>query len=54
MGTKGELLRATRFFFSGQLKPVIDHTFPLAAAADAQRRLENSAQFGKIVLEIPS
>ena len=24
MGTKGELLRAARFFFAGQLKPVID------------------------------
>jgi NADPH:quinone reductase-like Zn-dependent oxidoreductase len=52
MGTKGELLRVTRFFFAGQLKPVVDRRFPLAAAADAQRYLEESKQFGKLVLEI--
>lgn len=52
IGTKGELLRAARFFFSGQLSPVVDRIFPLAEAADAQRRLEASEHFGKIVLEI--
>jgi NADPH:quinone reductase-like Zn-dependent oxidoreductase len=52
MGTKGELMRAARFFFAGQLKPVVDRTFPLAQAADAQRRLEESQHFGKIVLEV--
>jgi NADPH:quinone reductase-like Zn-dependent oxidoreductase len=53
MGTKGELMRAARFFFSGQLKPVIDRIFPLAEAAAAHRRMEESGQFGKIVLEVP-
>jgi len=52
MGTKGELLRAARFFFSGQLTPVVDMTYPLAEAAAAQRRLEASRHFGKIVLEV--
>jgi NADPH:quinone reductase-like Zn-dependent oxidoreductase len=53
MGTKGELMRAARFFFAGQLRPVIDRTFPLRDAAAAHQRLEESGQFGKIVLEVP-
>ncbi len=52
MGTKGELLQVSRFFFSGELQPVVDRVFPLAEAADAQRRLEASEHFGKIVLEV--
>jgi NADPH:quinone reductase-like Zn-dependent oxidoreductase len=52
MGTKGELLEAARFFFAGQLTPVVDRTYPLADAAAAQTRLERSEQFGKIVLEV--
>jgi NADPH:quinone reductase-like Zn-dependent oxidoreductase len=52
MGTKGELLRAAAFFFAGQLAPVVDKVYPLAAAADAHRRLEQKEQFGKIVLEV--
>ena len=52
MGTKGELIRAARCFFAGHLKPVIDRTFPLHEAAAAHRRLEESEQFGKIVLEV--
>jgi NADPH:quinone reductase-like Zn-dependent oxidoreductase len=53
MGTKGELLRAARAFFAGELRPVVDRTYRLAEAAAAQQRLEESGQFGKIVLEVP-
>lgn len=52
MGTKGELLTAAPFFFSGQLKPVVDRVYPLPDAAAAQQRLEASGQFGKVVLEV--
>jgi NADPH:quinone reductase-like Zn-dependent oxidoreductase len=51
MGTKGELAHAARFFFNGQLHPIVDRTFPLAEAQAAQRHLEQSRQFGKVVLE---
>ncbi len=36
----------------GQLAPVIDSEFPLAAAADAHRRMESSQHIGKIVLKV--
>ena len=35
---------------SGSVKPIIDRTFPLAAAADAHRALESGQVFGKVVL----
>lgn len=50
MGTKSELLRAAQLLFSGAFAPVVDRTFPLADAAEAQRHLEASGQFGKVVL----
>lgn len=52
MGTKGDLLTAARFFFAGDLEPVIDTRFPLTDAAAAQERLAASGQFGKIVLDV--
>jgi NADPH:quinone reductase-like Zn-dependent oxidoreductase len=52
MGTKAELIRAAAHLFDGRLTPIIDRTFPLAEAAAAQQRLEESGQFGKIVLEV--
>jgi putative PIG3 family NAD(P)H quinone oxidoreductase len=36
----------------GQVKPVIDSTFPLDQAADAHRRMETNAHIGKIILTI--
>ena len=35
-----------------KLKPIIDKTFPLKAAALAQERLGNNENFGKITLNI--
>jgi NADPH:quinone reductase len=39
-------------FAAGQVKVVMDSTFPLAAAADAHRRMETSQHIGKIVLTV--
>jgi NADPH:quinone reductase-like Zn-dependent oxidoreductase len=39
-----------KHIFSGKLKPVVDRSFPLRDAAAAHRRLENSEQFGKVIL----
>ncbi len=36
----------------GEIKPVIDSTFPLDHAADAHRRMETNAHIGKIILTI--
>jgi NADPH:quinone reductase-like Zn-dependent oxidoreductase len=52
MGMKSELLTAAPLFFAGRLRPVVDTVFPLAEAAQAQGRLEDSQQFGKIVLTV--
>jgi NADPH:quinone reductase-like Zn-dependent oxidoreductase len=50
MGSKAELLEAAGLFVKGVLNPVLDRTYPLRDAAQAQGRLESSEQFGKIIL----
>ena len=39
------------FVESGQLRPVMDQTFPLADAAAAHARMEAGDHIGKIVLQ---
>jgi NADPH:quinone reductase-like Zn-dependent oxidoreductase len=52
MGTSNDLQSVLALLAEGKLKPIIDSVFPLKKAADAQRRMEERKQFGKIVLEI--
>ncbi len=52
MGSKGELLKVIELFRQGRLKTLVDKTFPLREAAQAQKRMEASEHFGKIVLTV--
>ncbi len=52
MGSKTELLAAAGGFFQGRYAPVVDSTYPLREAAEAQSRLATGNQFGKIVLAV--
>lgn len=52
MGTKEEFAQVLELVAAGKLKPIIDKTFSLKDAAEAQRRMAEGKQFGKIVLEI--
>jgi NADPH2:quinone reductase len=40
------------FLDDGTIAPIIDSTFPLAAAARAHERMESGAHFGKIILTV--
>jgi NADPH:quinone reductase-like Zn-dependent oxidoreductase len=50
MGTRADFDQVMGLVFSGRLAPVIDRTYPLAEAREAETRLERDEQFGKIVL----
>jgi NADPH:quinone reductase-like Zn-dependent oxidoreductase len=52
MGGKPELAKLLPHFDAGELNPVVDKVFPLEEAADAHRRMEDRALFGKIVLAL--
>jgi len=41
-----------KLIFRGELTPVIDSVFPIEQAQQAHARLEQGAQFGKIVMTI--
>jgi NADPH:quinone reductase-like Zn-dependent oxidoreductase len=53
MGTKSEFATVLKLVAAGQLKPVVDRTFPLVECAAAHTYLEKGEQFGKVVL-VPS
>lgn len=52
MGTRDEFLSMIDFIESRKLKPVIDQVFSFQNFSDAFKRMENSEQFGKIMLKI--
>ena len=52
MGTHAEFAGMLRMFQGGKVRPVVDSVFPLPDAKEAERRLEEKRQFGKIVLRV--
>lgn len=52
LGSREEFRQLLSLIRVSNLRPIIDQVFPLEAAADAHRRLEEGKQFGKIVLQI--
>jgi NADPH:quinone reductase-like Zn-dependent oxidoreductase len=52
MSTLREFAEVMDLIVAGKLKPVIDNTYPLKAAAAAQERLWRNENFGKITLDI--
>jgi zinc-binding alcohol dehydrogenase/oxidoreductase len=52
MGSPREFAELLAVISSSAIRPVVDTTFPLGEAGAAQRRLERSEQFGKVVLNI--
>lgn len=52
MGTHGEFAEMLGLFRDGRLRPVVDSVFPLPRAREAERRLEEGKQFGKILLRV--
>jgi len=52
MGSPREFAAFLELYEEAKLRPVIDQVFPLADAAAAHRRMNESEQFGKIVLKI--
>lgn len=52
MGSRAELLKVIHLLEAGKLKPVVDSTFPLERAREAQAHMESRHNFGKIVLTV--
>jgi NADPH:quinone reductase-like Zn-dependent oxidoreductase len=52
--TRDEFRQVLKFFERSRLKPIIDRVYSLREAVQAQRRMEERLQFGKIVLRTDS
>ncbi len=52
MATHGEFREMMKIFEEGKVKPVVDSVFPLEDVKNAQQRMENKEQFGKIVIKV--
>jgi NADPH:quinone reductase-like Zn-dependent oxidoreductase len=52
MANRKEFNDVLRLFFAGRLRAIVDQVLPLAEGAEAQRRLQEGRQFGKIVLRV--
>ena len=52
MGNAAEFAAMLELFEGDDLRPVVDRSFPLAEAPAALGRMQESGQFGKIVLKI--
>jgi NADPH:quinone reductase-like Zn-dependent oxidoreductase len=53
MSTMHDFREVMDLIVAGKLKPILDRTFSLQDAADAQERLWKNENFGKITLDIP-
>jgi NADPH:quinone reductase-like Zn-dependent oxidoreductase len=52
MGSPAEFEHVLGLLGTGTIRPIIDRIYPLSEAAEAQRRLENREQFGKVLLQV--
>lgn len=52
MGSHSDFREVTNWIKSTERTPAIDRVFPLEDVVEAEKRLQNGEQFGKIVLEI--
>ncbi|TXT67407.1 MAG: NAD-dependent alcohol dehydrogenase [Promethearchaeota archaeon] len=52
MSNQQEFRDVMNFVFSGDLKPIVDKSYPLDKAAEAERYLQKGKQFGKVLLKI--
>ena len=52
MGNAAEYAEIVRRLGEGQLRPIVDHVYPLADARQAYERLGKGEQLGKVVVEV--